>query len=99
MPSQNRKQFAFIAGVIVVVGAIGMSPRAQTPPATTAPTFTHDVAPILYANCVECHRASGRKWRHAAVACRRTPRDVSQRARPDAGAKGSARTVDSSGSA
>ena len=70
MPSQNRKQFAFIAGVIVVVGAIGMSPRAQTPtsspatsaptttaPATTAPTFTHDVAPILYANCVECHRA------------------------------------------
>ena len=24
---------------------------------TNAPTFTHDIAPILYANCVECHRA------------------------------------------
>ncbi len=30
----------------------------QAAPQSTdsAPTFTHDVAPILYANCVSCHR-------------------------------------------
>jgi hypothetical protein len=52
-----RHAFLFV-GVMVIVGAIGMTPRAQTtPPATAGPTFTHDIAPILYANCVECHRA------------------------------------------
>jgi len=25
----------------------------------TAPTFSHDVAPILYARCVSCHREGG----------------------------------------
>jgi hypothetical protein len=43
---------------IVMVVAIGASPGAQTTPgAPGVPTFTRDVAPILYANCVECHRA------------------------------------------
>ena len=26
---------------------------------TTAPTFSHDVAPILYSRCVSCHRDGG----------------------------------------
>ena len=57
MPSHNRKQsFALLAGVILLVGAIGINPRAQTTPTAIPPTFAHDVAPILYANCVECHR-------------------------------------------
>ncbi len=29
-----------------------------SPVAAAAPTFTKDVAPILYAKCVECHRPS-----------------------------------------
>jgi len=59
MPSHTRnRSFVFLAGVIVFVAAIAMSPRAQsTLPASNAPTFTHDIAPILYANCVDCHRA------------------------------------------
>jgi hypothetical protein len=53
-----RYHAIFVAGVTILVGAIGMSPRAQTMPSlTSTPTFTHDIAPILYANCVECHRA------------------------------------------
>ncbi len=60
MPSPNRERsFALLlAGAIVLVSAIGMNTRAQTAqPEPGAPTFTRDVAPILYANCVECHRA------------------------------------------
>src|SRR5438552_410631 len=34
------------------------SVRAQAKPAAPAtPTFTKDVAPILYKNCTQCHRA------------------------------------------
>src|SRR5262245_35529682 len=59
MPSHDRNSsLALLAGVLVLIGAIGVSPRAQTTaPASDGPNFTHDVAPILYANCVECHRA------------------------------------------
>ena len=57
MPLLNRNRLLLV-GVIALVGAIGTSPRAQAPaPDAGAPTFTHDIAPILYANCVECHRA------------------------------------------
>src|SRR5215212_6374401 len=36
---------------------ISASPRpAQPAPAPQAPTFSKDIAPILYANCVSCHR-------------------------------------------
>ncbi len=31
--------------------------RAAMPPAVPAPTFSKDVAPILYQNCVSCHRS------------------------------------------
>jgi len=47
-----------LAAAALMVTAIGVSERAQTTPgASDAPTFTRDVAPVLYANCVECHRA------------------------------------------
>ena len=48
----RRAVFAFVAlGVLV-----GVSPASaqQTP----APTYSKDVAPILFANCTSCHRAS-----------------------------------------
>ena len=51
-----RYQLLFVASLAVVI-SIGISPRAQIPPPGEAPTFTRDIAPILYANCVECHRA------------------------------------------
>jgi len=46
----------FIASITLLI-AVSVSPRAQAPAAASTPTFTHDIAPILYANCVECHRA------------------------------------------
>ena len=52
-----RYHALFFAGVIVLVGAIGINPRAQTTSTHESPTFSRDIAPILYANCVECHRA------------------------------------------
>ena len=41
---------------VALAGLIGMaaSVHAQS---TAAPTFTKDVAPILYQNCTSCHRA------------------------------------------
>jgi len=56
MRSHSPNHLVWLGGLILLVGAIGSSPGAQAP-AASAPTFTHDIAPILYANCVECHRA------------------------------------------
>jgi hypothetical protein len=46
-----------IAGVLSVAALAAARPGAQAPdvPAST-PTFNRDVAPILYANCTNCHR-------------------------------------------
>jgi hypothetical protein len=50
---------AVFAGVLSVVtiaaGAAGTASSGPAP-APAAPTFTRDVAPILYANCTTCHR-------------------------------------------
>ena len=40
-------------GVILVASVVGSSSVAR---AQSAPTFARDVAPILYKNCVSCHR-------------------------------------------
>ena len=37
--------------------AAAVASQAQAPQAAPVPTFAHDVAPILYANCVGCHHA------------------------------------------
>ena len=44
--------------VLVTASAIGMGGGTKAASQTTddIPTFTRDVAPILYANCVTCHR-------------------------------------------
>ncbi len=44
------------AGVWAAAAAAGVGLRAQTPADGAAPTFTKDVAPILYKNCTNCHR-------------------------------------------
>jgi len=41
--------------LLAAIGLIG-STAAFSGNTTTAPTFTKDVAPILYSRCVECHR-------------------------------------------
>jgi hypothetical protein len=50
--------FACSAGVIILAALAGMGRGMQAAPQSTdsVPTFTHDVAPILYASCVTCHR-------------------------------------------
>lgn len=46
-----------VMGVATVVMAVALPVAAQAPPgAASAVTFTKDVAPILYARCVSCHR-------------------------------------------
>ena len=42
-----------LAGSILALTAIGMAQITQVP---ADPTFSNDVAPILYKNCVSCHR-------------------------------------------
>jgi hypothetical protein len=45
MRARSIEVFAILVGASAAAGA-------QSPP----PTFTRDVAPILYSKCVECHR-------------------------------------------
>lgn len=47
-----------LLGVLLVTTAIAAAGKDQaTTPTAATPTFTRDVAPILYKNCVQCHRA------------------------------------------
>ena len=51
-----RSTIALIAtSAILLVAYAGTSMTAQQPAATT-PTFTRDVAPVLYKLCISCHR-------------------------------------------
>jgi hypothetical protein len=57
--AMNTTSKFFCAAIALTVAAIAGSGRGmQAAPQSTdaVPTFTHDVAPILYANCVTCHR-------------------------------------------
>jgi hypothetical protein len=44
------------ATVLGVFGALFASPMGAQAPASPTPTFSKDVAPILYKNCTNCHR-------------------------------------------
>src|SRR5262245_36087047 len=44
-------------GAVVLIVLFSASSSVQTQTAKAAPTFSKDVAPILYAKCVTCHRA------------------------------------------
>jgi tetratricopeptide (TPR) repeat protein/mono/diheme cytochrome c family protein len=48
--------FAVLAAVVILTFA---GPRRATPPEPGAVTFAVDVAPIVYQNCVACHRPGG----------------------------------------
>jgi mono/diheme cytochrome c family protein len=51
-----RNTFAVVVGLAILLAAVaGVVGQAQQP-APAAPTFSKDVAPILYKNCVSCHR-------------------------------------------
>jgi hypothetical protein len=43
--------------VFVAIGAAMLWPRVPVAAAATEVTFTRDVAPILHAKCINCHRA------------------------------------------
>src|SRR5438045_7113361 len=46
-----------LVSTLAVVLAIGVSAQdTRVPPNQNAPTFSRDVAPILYSKCVTCHR-------------------------------------------
>src|SRR5262252_10446104 len=52
--SNQLRLFPLLLGLIVA----SLATRAAVMPAQSSdtPTFSHDVAPILYRNCVACHR-------------------------------------------
>ena len=50
-----RKSFSVLLASAALLAALAGA-RTEAQQATTAPTFTRDVAPILYKNCVSCHR-------------------------------------------
>jgi hypothetical protein len=51
-------RIAASAGILSVILVAGVAHVSSAPaPEQAAPTFTRDVAPILYKNCTSCHRA------------------------------------------
>jgi protein-S-isoprenylcysteine O-methyltransferase Ste14 len=54
LPSARRRGASTAVGASLIILAVGVAGGAQAPAAV--PTFSRDVAPILYAHCVECHR-------------------------------------------
>ncbi len=46
-----RMLTVFGHGLLACSAALGLAANAQT----AGPTFSHDIAPILYQNCVQCH--------------------------------------------
>src|SRR5438552_640074 len=58
--NQGRMRSVALAGLLVAaLGGAALSAQNQRAGAQAAgvPTFTKDVAPILYNNCITCHRA------------------------------------------
>ena len=45
-------------GLCMVILGFGVTPSAAGEAAEAVPTFAKDVAPILFENCVSCHRPS-----------------------------------------
>src|SRR5262245_60470490 len=50
------KSFALVSILAVSAVLVGTAQDTRVPPNQSAPTFSKDVAPILYAKCVQCHR-------------------------------------------
>ena len=45
-----------LSAAVVALAVMGGVVSAQRAPAAGAPTFSKDVAPILYKSCIRCHR-------------------------------------------
>ena len=58
--SRRRLLFLALASAVVLTPLVGQSRSSRTPAARQAPaariTFAETIAPIVYANCVTCHR-------------------------------------------
>lgn len=52
----NQVMGAVVGTVGFLALTVGASHAGQTPAANASPTFSKDVAPILFDNCVSCHR-------------------------------------------
>jgi len=52
-----KTQIAFGTSVLLLAVVVSAAEQYATAPAQGVPTFTKDVAPILYKNCATCHRA------------------------------------------
>jgi len=50
------KYFALVSTLAVSAVLVGAAQDSRVPPNQNAPTFSRDVAPILYSKCVQCHR-------------------------------------------
>jgi hypothetical protein len=49
---------------VALAGLFGTFAPAAASAQTSAPTFSKDVAPILYKNCTNCHRpGKSARWR------------------------------------
>src|SRR5262245_51647275 len=56
MTSVNRQILLALVALALLAGAAARANSAAGPRSADAPTFTRDVAPILFKNCVTCHR-------------------------------------------
>jgi hypothetical protein len=69
-----------LLALALTAGAVRRTPSASAPPATAIPTFAEHIVPIVYSNCVSCHRPDG-----AAPFSLLTSEDVRKRGRQIAG--------------
>jgi hypothetical protein len=51
-----RNMLCLAAVASACLGALAAGPQSARPAAANVPTYTKDVAPILYKNCTSCHR-------------------------------------------
>jgi len=56
MTTTSKLFWAALAVTVTAIVGAGRGMQAAPQSTDGVPTFTHDVAPILYANCVTCHR-------------------------------------------
>src|ERR1043166_6397266 len=50
------RAIVFTSAVVMSLVLVGAAQDTRVPPMQSAPTFSKDVAPILYCKCVTCHR-------------------------------------------
>jgi Flp pilus assembly protein TadD len=56
-----RRRSQFVLNTVTILSSFAGISHAQTHPDTTAapPTWSHQIAPILYSNCTTCHHPGG----------------------------------------